>query len=54
MGFREYLKPLPILSNDMGGGEIYLNHPVEKIIIDDNKVVGVVVGDEEHFFKTVH
>lgn len=35
------------------GGEIHLNHPVEKIIIDDNKVVGVVVGDEEHFFKTV-
>ena len=35
------------------GGEIHLNHPVEKIVIDDNKVVGVVVGDEEHFFKRV-
>ena len=35
------------------GGEIHLNSAVTKIIIDNNKAAGVVIGDKELFFNTV-
>jgi protoporphyrinogen oxidase len=35
------------------GGEIFLKNPVDKIIIDDYKAVGVVINDKQYFFKTI-
>lgn len=35
------------------GGRIHLNSPVSKIIIHNNKVKGVVVKDETHFYDCV-
>ncbi len=35
------------------GGKIYLETPVKKIIIKENKATGILVGDKEHFFDII-
>ena len=35
------------------GGKIFLNSPVQKIIINNNKVLGVLVDNKEHYFDIV-
>jgi protoporphyrinogen oxidase len=35
------------------GGKIFLKKPVEKIIINNNKAIGVLVENEEHYFDII-
>jgi len=35
------------------GGEIHFQKPVTKIVIEDNKATGAVIGDEERYFDTI-